>query len=128
MQCSCEQNLKQQWFSAQKNRPRFCRCSVLEIHLDEETANLRLEDGVKHLFFTREARDDGSDFAADDHIQVAIVDGAAIGCAGAIVVRNEGEVELGLAGSTQEIGAQLCGDNGIVETSNLKVVFSQFLF
>jgi hypothetical protein len=99
-----------------------------EVHLDGESAHLGFEDGMHDVLLARKDLLYSADLAADDHVEIAVVDGSADGGAGLIVVGHEGEVEARVAVGIEVVRALLGGGDGVVEALNLAIVFLQLLF
>lgn len=59
---------------------------MVDLQLDEGSAHVRAKNGMNGVFFAGEDLLYGADFFADDHVEVAVVDGRANGSAVAVVV------------------------------------------
>jgi hypothetical protein len=98
-----------------------------KVHLDGEAAHLGLEDGVRDVFFAEKYLFDRAYLAAENHIEVAVVDGRSYLGAGLIVVGNKGEVEPVVAGGVEVVRALFGGGDGVAQPVDLAVVFLQLL-
>ncbi len=101
---------------------------MVQIHLDQETANLGLEDWMDSRLFAREYLLHRADFAAGHHIQVTVVDRMAGHRADLVVVRNEGEVQRLAAGGVQVIRTLFGGDDGLSQAIDLSRFLLKLFF
>ena len=88
---------------------------------------MSFEDRMADDLFAMKYLLDAADLAAENHVEIAIVDRRAHGCVGPIIVWNKGEVKaLGSAGV--EIIRALFGYlDCIMQTFYLEIVFRQLM-
>src|ERR1700679_3088957 len=98
-----------------------------ESHLDGEAAHLGLEDGMRDVFFAEKYLLHRAYLAAEDHIEVAVVNWRSNLGAGLIVVRDEGEVEPVVAGGIEIVRTLFGGSDGAAQPVDLAVFFLQLL-
>ena len=86
---------------------------MVQLHLDQEAAHVRAEDGMDGVLFSGENLLYRSYLFAGNHVQVAVVDRRAGGDVVAVVVGNESEVHGVIAGSGEVVGGLLGGGEGL---------------
>jgi len=99
---------------------------VVQIHLDQEAANVGLEDRMDGVFLAGEDLLHRTDFPARDHIEVAVVDRAPGHRIGLVVVRNESEVQGLAPNRIQVVRTFFGGGDGLPQAVDLTRVLLEF--
>jgi len=92
---------------------------MIQVHLNQKSANLRFEDRMNGVFFSRVNLLHGADLPAQNHVQIAIVDRSACHCIRLVVLRHEAEVQRLPSGCIQIVRALLGSHDRLPQPADL---------
>src|SRR5580692_8586717 len=110
-------------FVIQEHSFRFRRFRMIELHLDHEAADVGPENWMDGMFFSREYLLHRAHLPAQNHVQVAVIDGRARGSAALIVVGHKSEVHGGSSRDAQIVRRLLGRGDRLFEPSDLFCFF-----